>query len=119
MFIRHGFGTAYVARSNAARLPEKPGGPFESCPQLSKLVSEKNGPEVHSKLLHHRAHRPRQVHAGGPPAGNDRRADPTRDARTSPRLHGPRARARHHHQSEKHSPALQSERWKYLPVKFN
>src|SRR5256884_9476917 len=119
MLIRPCFLPTVTPRTNTDSPPEKPAGPFESCPQLSKLGSEKNGPEVHSKLLHHRAHRPRQVHAGGPPAGNDRRADPARDARTSPRLHGPRARARHHHQSEKHPPALQSERWKYLPVKFN
>src|SRR6266849_1305521 len=109
-----------VCRSfECSRPAGKPRGRFASCPQLRKLVSEKNGPEVHSKFLHHRAHRPRQVHAGRPPPRNDRRAHPARNARTVPRLHGPRARARHHHQSEKHSPALQSERWKYLSIEFN
>ena len=38
-----------------------------------------------------------------------------RDAGAGPRLHGPGARARHHHQSQEHSPALQSERRKHLP----
>src|SRR5881409_110280 len=31
------------------------------------------------ELLHHRPHRPRQVDAGGSPAGANRRADRTRD----------------------------------------
>src|SRR2546427_176251 len=93
--------------------------PLESCPQLRKLVSEKYGPEVHSKFLHHRAHRPRQIHARRPPSRNDRRALATRNARTSSRFHGPRARARHHHQGKKHPPALQCKGWKHVSVEFD
>src|ERR1700687_3039899 len=100
MFIRHGFCAACVARSNAAGPPEKSAGPFESCPQLRKLVSEKNGPEVHSKFLHHRAHRPRQIHARRPFARNDWRAAPARNARTSPRLPGTHEGARAKTESE-------------------
>src|SRR5712671_7499562 len=61
-----------VCRSfECSRPAGKSCGPFASCPQLRKLVNEKNGPEVHSKLLHHRAHRPRQIHARRPFARND------------------------------------------------
>ena len=50
------------------------------------------------QLLHHRAHRPRQVDARRPHAAAHRRRRRPRDARAVPRPHGHRARARHHHQ---------------------
>ena len=65
-----------------------------------------HGSAVHPQFLHHRAHRPRQIHAGRPPARADRRAHPARDDRAGARFDGPRARARHHHQGQKHPPAL-------------
>ena len=75
-----------------------------------------NGPTFHTQLLHHRAHRPRQVHAGRPPARTHRRAHPARDDRAGPRLHGPRARARHHHQGQEHPPALLARRRQRVPA---
>src|SRR6266446_3977938 len=92
---------------------------IEKIGKREHFVSENNGPEVHSKFLHHRAHRSRQIHARRPPPRNDRRALAARNARTSSRLHGPRARARHHHQGKKYPPPLPSERWKYLSLEFN
>ena len=55
-------------------------------------------PDVHPQLLHHRAHRPRQVDARRPHARHHRRRQRPRHARAVPRPHGHRARARHHHQ---------------------
>ena len=55
-------------------------------------------PEIHPKLLDHRAHRPRQEHAGRPapaPIGGDH---PARVPRAAPRRHGPGARAGDHDQ---------------------
>ena len=51
-----------------------------------------------AQLLHHRAHRPRQVHPGRPHAPGHRRRPAPRHARPVPGPHGHRARARHHHQ---------------------
>ena len=51
-----------------------------------------------AQLLHHRAHRPRQVDARRPDAAAHRRGGGARDAGAVPRPHGHRARARHHHQ---------------------
>ena len=53
---------------------------------------------THPQLLHHRAHRPRQEHAGRPPARAHRRHDRARHEGAGARQHGPGARARHHHQ---------------------
>src|SRR5260370_4040997 len=103
------YGTVFALRASLVRKQQarrKNRGPFESCPPLRKLVSEKNGPEVHSKFLHHRAHRPWQVHACRPPPRNDRRADAARNARTIPRLQGPLAQPRHHHPATTHPPPL-------------
>src|SRR5580700_8583052 len=77
-------------------------------------VTDTNGPKVHTQFLYHRAHGPRQIHACRPPAGNDRRTDAARDARAGAGLDGSGARARHHHQGQEHSPALQGEGWKHL-----
>ena len=51
-----------------------------------------------AQLLHHRAHRPRQVDARRPHAPAHRRRRRPADARPVPRPHGHRARARHHDQ---------------------
>src|SRR3954469_23745580 len=50
------------------------------------------------ELLHHRAHRPREVDAGRPDAADDRGRRRAPDARPVPRPDGHRARARHHDQ---------------------
>ena len=60
-------------------------------------------PHVHPtgadpELLHHRAHRPRQIHPGRPDAAAHRGGRRSRHARPVPRPDGHRARARHHHQ---------------------
>ena len=55
-------------------------------------------PRDHPQLLHHRAHRPRQVDAGRPDAAADRRGRRARRAGAVPRPDGHRARARHHDQ---------------------
>src|SRR5207249_4162164 len=54
----------------------------------SWAIIELHGSKIHTEFLHHRAHRPRQIHPCRPPARNDRRAFRTRDARTGARLHG-------------------------------
>ena len=56
------------------------------------------GHRAHPQLLDHRAHRPRQVDARRPPARAHRDGVEARDVVAVPRRHGPRARARHHHQ---------------------
>ncbi len=61
---------------------------------------------AHPQLFHHRAHRPRQVHAGRPVHPALRRALGSRDERAGARLHGSRARARHHHQGPDRGAAL-------------
>lgn len=55
-------------------------------------------PGADPQFLHHRAHRPRQVHARRPDAPADRSGRAAADARSVPRPHGHRARARHHDQ---------------------
>ena len=55
-------------------------------------------PRDHPELLHHRAHRPRQVDAGRPDAAADRRGRRAQRPRAVPRPDGHRARARHHDQ---------------------
>ena len=71
--------------------------------KASRLLESRVSPHLmdaafHPQFCHHRAHRPRQIHAGRPPAGADRIAHRARDAGPGARLHGPGARARHHHQ---------------------
>ena len=63
----------------------------------------------HPQLLHHRAHRPRQVHARRPPDPALRRGRGPRLPRPDPRLHGPRAGARDHDQGQHRHPALHRE----------
>ena len=53
---------------------------------------------VDPELLHHRAHRPRQVHAGRPHAADHRGRRRPPDARAVPRPDGHRAGTRHHRQ---------------------
>ena len=55
-------------------------------------------PGADPQLLHHRAHRPRQVDARRPDAPAHRRGRAAADACPVPRPHGHRARARHHDQ---------------------
>ena len=50
------------------------------------------------QFFHRCAHRPRQVHAGRPPARGMPRGRQARDGGSGARQHGARARARHHHQ---------------------
>ena len=50
------------------------------------------------KFLHHCSHRPRQVHFGGPAAGDLRRRFPAPDGKSAFRQHGSGAGAGHHHQ---------------------
>ena len=58
------------------------------------------------QLLHHRAHRPRQEHAGRSAARRDGHAHRAREARPVPRQDGSRARARHHDQGADRAHAL-------------
>src|SRR3954468_2995856 len=58
------------------------------------------------QLLHHRAHRPRQVHARRPHAAVHRRGRGASDACPISRSHGHRARARHHDQEPGRAPAV-------------
>ena len=60
----------------------------------------------HPQLLHHRAHRPRQIDAGGPPHRAYRWPIVAGDGRPGAGFHGPRARARHHDQGPDRGPAL-------------
>ena len=66
------------------------------------------------QLLHHRAHRPRQVDAGRPDAAAHRRGRRPHDARAVPRPDGHRARARHHHQEPGRAAAVHRARRPHL-----
>ena len=73
--------------------------PRDPCAHLE--VRARSGPDRsrdHPQLLHHRAHRPRQVDAGRPHAAADRCGRRAQRACAVPRPHGHRARARHHDQ---------------------
>ena len=70
--------------------------------------SSLNGSQLHPQFLHHRAHRSRQIDARRPPARSDRRALAARNDGAGARLHGPGARARHHHQSPRRAAELSS-----------
>ena len=65
---------------------------------LTPCRSNRYERKKHPQLQHHRAYRPWQIHAGGPPAGKVQRRLRARDGGSDPRQYGPRARARHHHQ---------------------
>ncbi len=67
-------------------------------------------PALHPQFLDHRAHRSRQVDARRPPPRRHRRAHRARAQGAVPRQHGPRARARHHHQGAVGAPALPARR---------
>ena len=67
-------------------------------------------PRDHPELLHHRAHRPRQVDPRGPDAPADRCRRRAGRPRPVPRPHGHRARARHHHQEPGRPDALDRRR---------
>ena len=66
------------------------------CLKASRAVCDPS--RADPQLLHHRPHRPRQVHAGRPHAADHRRGQRPRHARAVPRPYGHRARARHHDQ---------------------
>ena len=76
--------------------------PLESSPcpphAAAAPVPGRDRPRDHPELLHHRAHRPRQVDAGRPDAAAHRRGRRAGRAGAVPRPDGHRARARHHHQ---------------------
>ena len=65
---------------------------------------------AHPQFLHHRAHRPRQVHARRPVHPALRGALGPRDERAGARFHGSRARARHHDQGPDGGVALHGAR---------
>jgi two-component system, cell cycle sensor histidine kinase and response regulator CckA len=69
----------------------------------------------HPQLLHHRPHRPRQEHAGRPPAAHDRHHRRPRHAGPEPGRHGPGAGARHHHQEQGHPDGLHPQRAEVHP----
>ena len=81
----------------------------------AKEQSELRRSDVHPagadpELLHHRAHRPRQVDAGRPDAAAHRRGRGAPDARPVPRPDGHRARARHHDQGAERAAAVAGRR---------
>jgi hypothetical protein len=71
----------------------------------------------HPQLLHHRAHRSRQVDAGGSLDPALRRCLRARVPRSDPRLDGHRARARHHHQEQHHHAALRGQGRQGVPAR--
>ena len=73
-------------------------------------------PFAHQELLHHRAHRPRQVDAVRPHPRDDRHRRRARHAGPAARHHGHRARARHHHQKPGGPRDLQGRRRGRIPV---
>ena len=85
---------------SAARVPH---GPYRAAARRDAA-----GPDP--ELLHHRAHRPRQVDAGRPDAADHRCRGPSGDARAVPGPDGHRARARHHDQEPGRPDALGARR---------
>ena len=75
-----------------------------------------HGSPHHPELLHHCAHRPRQVDSGRPPAGSHRRAEPARDDGAGAGHDGPGARARHHHQGARRAAELHGRRRRDVPA---
>ncbi len=70
-------------------------------------------PRDHPQLLHHRAHRPRQVDAGRPDAAADRSRRRAQCPGAVPRPDGHRARARHHDQEPGRADAVDGDRAGY------
>ena len=70
----------------------------------------------HPQLLDHRPHRSRQVDAGRSAAGGDRHDHRARAHGAAARQHGPRARARHHHQGQRRAHALRAARRQDVPA---
>ncbi len=76
--------------------------------------SKPHGRSLPQKFRHHRPHRPRQVDVERPSARVDRLGDRPRDAGPDPRRHGPRTRARHHHQGPRRAHDVQGPRRQHL-----
>ena len=118
-------GAAYAA-ADAALGPARGGRDPARCsrgrlaprrPRLVTLEAPPWPPQVpHPQLLHHRPHRPRQVDAGRPHPGDDAHGRGARHAGPAARLHGPRARARHHHQGAGRARLLHGARRGDLPA---
>src|SRR5574340_51510 len=72
--------------------------------------------EAYPQLLHHRPHRPRQVHAGRPLHPALRRPVRPRNGGPGTRLHGSGARARHHDQGADRRPGIPGARRADLPA---
>ena len=87
-------------RRCCGRMPVIPASYRESPVPISDVRARAgpDRPRDHPQLLHHRAHRPRQVDAGRPDAAADRRRRRAQRAGAVPRPDGHRARARHHDQ---------------------
>ena len=75
-----------------------------------------HGPGPHPQLLDHRAHRPRQVDAGGSHPRADAHGGSARDARAAAGLDGPGARARDHDQGAGGARVLHGARRRDLPA---
>ena len=88
-----GLATAPRRTSQPRKQSEKPARGLEH-----RTSPGPHRPRDHPQLLHHRAHRPRQVDAGRPDAAAHRRRRRAGRAGAVPRPDGHRARARHHHQ---------------------
>jgi S1-C subfamily serine protease len=73
---------------------------------VRNVVAQLKDNGAHPQLLDHRPHRPRQVDHRGPLHPALRQPDRPRDVGPGARLHGPRARARHHHQGAERDPGL-------------
>ena len=105
---RRGNGRGHRPRAPMARPgPEIGTSPSPTCRgawRLSRFACRRprrpamTTPLRHPQLRHRRPHRPRQVDALRSPDPGDRRPDRAGDEGAGARLHGDRARARHHHQ---------------------
>src|ERR1700688_2149949 len=124
-FNLSGLLIAVRIRTLAARLHLWHTGSFSSVRQFRAArpprvgIVRPNGSAFRSQLLHHRAHRPRKIHSGRSLARAYWRAYPARNDRPGSRFDGPRARARHHHQGQEHSPALPRERRPRIPAQLD
>ena len=101
---RHGLRAPGTARIRAAP-------PAVFCRGNAYLCGpNKQAYEKHPQLLHHSAHRPRQIDAGRPPFGEDQYAESARNAVAGARRHGPGAREGHHDQEPRHTDGIQGPR---------
>ena len=75
-------------------------------PRPATLPPRDHPPGPPAQLLDHRPHRPRQVHARGPPAGDDAHDRCAADDQPGPRFDGPRAREGDHHQGPRGPPRV-------------